>query len=584
MKVIFFAPHSAIWVHAFPEALVAEALAQAGHQIVYVSCGEQFRGHCVSMSAQGVKPDSSADAKQRVCDACRANEGLIREQFGFGGYTLASVLDDEDRAEVERRVLAATATNFLELVIDGVEVGRAALGTFLLSYKKSSLEFDKETWEIFSIELRNTLYSFYGARKILRTERPDRLVLYSSGYSVNLVFCHVAESMGIAHYYMNAGSNITDRLQKVVLARGHSLQKRLLGHWPEYRERPCPPAIMRYVTDHFLEVLKGRSAFVYSAGRSGDATDIRGRFGIRADQRILLATLSSLDELFAAEVTGLFPRDYRTPFPNQVAWMNALLPWVAARDDLFLIVRVHPREFPNKRDAVKSDHARQLETALRDLPGNVAVNWPSDNLSLYDLAEETAVCLNAWSTVGKEMTLLGIPTVIYSPDLVFYPEDLNFVGTTVAEYLGAIESALDAGWNVDRSRLTYRWLALEDQYSRLDISDGFRRSEYAQSSIAGRILARARRGFNPRWREEADCRNRPALLKVAGLIVGILVEGGDSVLDLRTADNVGDSSTTDEDAGLRSELRRLAASLYDDFSHPGKPGSLKANLQNFLTN
>ena len=29
MKILFFAPHAGIWVHAFPEALIAESLAKA---------------------------------------------------------------------------------------------------------------------------------------------------------------------------------------------------------------------------------------------------------------------------------------------------------------------------------------------------------------------------------------------------------------------------------------------------------------------------------------------------------------------------------------------------------------------------
>ena len=584
MKVLFFAPHSAIWVHAFPEALVAEALAQAGHEITYVTCGERFKEHCVPMSAQGVRADSPVAAKQRICDACNANAALIRDKFGFAGYTLSSVLDDEDLVEVDRRMRDASAANFLQIVIDCVEVGRAALGTFLLSHKRSSLDFDSQTWRVFAIELRNTLYAFFGARKILRRERPDRLVMYSSGYSVNLVFCHVAQSLGIAYYYMNAGSNITDRLQKLVLARGHSLQKRLLGFWPEFRDLPCPPDVMRYVTNHFLEVLKGRSAFVYSRGRSGDATDVRARFGINGGQRILLATMSSLDELFAAEVTGLFPGDYKTPFATQVDWLATLLPWVATREDLFLIIRVHPREFPNKRDGVKSEHAEELEHSLSALPANVAVNWPSDNLSLYDLAEETSVCLNAWSTVGKEMTMLGIPTVIYSPDLVFYPEDLNFVGTTKESYLDAIERALAVGWSIERSRLTYRWLALEDYYSRLDISDGFRRSEYKSNSVPGRILARIKRGLKPSWREEADCRHRPRSIKAAGIIDRIVSEGRDSVLDVRTAAELACVSPAEEETGLLTEMRRLAGALYDDFEKAAKPGTLKEKLQAYLRN
>src|SRR5690606_6941171 len=98
--------------------------------------------------------------------------------------------------------------------------------------------------------------------------------------------------------------------------------------------------------------------------------------------------------------------------------------------DLFLIIRVHPREFPNKRDSLKSDHALELEQTLSELPENVRVNWPSDNISLYDLAQIMDVCLNSWSTAGKEMGTLGIPVVLYSADLVFYPADLNYLAVS----------------------------------------------------------------------------------------------------------------------------------------------------------
>ena len=385
-----------------------------------------------------------------------------------------------------------------------------------------------------------------------------------------------------AHYYMNAGSNITDRLQKVVLARGHSLQKRLLTYWPVFRDKPCGPQALRYVTDHLLEVLKGRSAFVYSSARVGETLDIRRIFGIRPEQRILLATMSSYDELFAAESTGLFPKDYQTPFADQAAWLHTLLAWVESRPDLFLIIRVHPREFPNKRDPVKSEHARQLEATLRKVPENAAVNWPSQGLSLYDLAGETAVCLNAWSTVGKELSLLGIPTVIYSPDLVFYPEDLNYVGKTRETYLQAIQHALDDGWSLDKIRLTYRWLALEDKYSRLDIADGFKRSEYEAPSLTRRGVLKAWRLINPVWREREDCRRRPPRLAAESLINRILSDQKSSVLEILEPTDFESVSAQEEERYMKIELGRIAEALFGNLEQPGAPGSLRQNLRSVV--
>ena len=40
LKILVFAPHSAIWLHAFPEALIVESLAQEGHEIIYITCGK----------------------------------------------------------------------------------------------------------------------------------------------------------------------------------------------------------------------------------------------------------------------------------------------------------------------------------------------------------------------------------------------------------------------------------------------------------------------------------------------------------------------------------------------------------------
>ncbi len=534
------------------------------------------------MSAAGLTHDDGPGRRAAVCRQCDAHAGLIRRRFRFGGRALADELTDADRQQASALSDLATPDGFLDLKIDGIEIGRAALGTFLLLYKKISFDFSPSEWAALRTELHHTLLAFFGARRMFDRERPERLLVYSPGYSVNLVVCRLAEARGIGQYYMNAGSNISDRLQKVVLARGSSLQRRLLGYWPAFRGKPCPPAVMRYVTDHFIELLRGRSGFVYSAARGGDSDAVRAGLGVPRGRKVLLATMSSYDELFAAEATGLFPGDYRTPFATQVDWLRALIDWCRDRSDVYLLIRVHPREFPNKRDAVKSEHARQLETALSDLPENCRVNWPSDGISLYDIAEFTDVCLNSWSTAGKEMSLLGIPTVIYAPDLVFYAADLNYVGETALEYFAQIDRALADGWSVEHCRRMFRWQALEDSYSRLDISDSFRRDENHRPTLSTRVFHRGLRVLDPQWREKRDCRRRAKRLKVAPLIGRILGEGHESVLDIVPPGSFESATEAEETQSLRRELRRLMTALYAQPQAPATDGTLKRRLQEFV--
>lgn len=581
LKIVFFSPHADVWVHAFPEALVAESLRQRGHKVVYVGCGRDFGEYCVPMRASALAPNSSPDSKRSVCARCERRRDLLRDRFQLQGYDLGSLLDPADVARAESIVDRATPETFLDIILDGVEVGRSALSTYILSFKKGDLRFSQNEWAFFKIELRNTLKSFFACRSLLAREKPDRILLYSSGYSVNLVWCLLAERMGVPFYYMNAGANLSDRLQKLVISRGHSLQRRLLTFWDTYRDIPCAPSTADYVTDHLVEVMHGRSVFVYSSGRTESADSARNYFGVREGQRVLLATMSSYDELFAAQITGLFPTEFELLFPRQVDWILACIAWVRSKPDLFLIVRVHPREFPNKRDSVKSDHALELERALVDLPDNVRINWPSDDVSLYDLAKITDVCLNSWSSVGKEMSMFGVPTVLYNEDLVFYPADLNLLGTSPQRYFACIEEALARGWNAECMRKAFRWQALEDQYSRLDISDGFRRKESVRATLAVRVVNRLRRKVDPDFAERADCNNRPPVLRAGSRISKLVESGADSVVSILDPREIATASLEEETESLRRQARRIAVALYADIDAARRSNGLGAHLCRF---
>src|SRR6267143_34748 len=111
MRILFFAPHTAIWVHAFPEALVAESLQQAGHQVVYVTCGEVLQEQCVAMSAFRVGFKNSLKERQRVCDRCNASKKVIKDNLKLIGYDLADVLLPDDYHQIEEIMNRLDAEN-----------------------------------------------------------------------------------------------------------------------------------------------------------------------------------------------------------------------------------------------------------------------------------------------------------------------------------------------------------------------------------------------------------------------------------------------------------------------------------------
>ncbi len=575
MRALFFAPHAGIWVHAFPEALIADALRGDGIDVVYITCDGALASLCIPMLSRGLTLDSPAPAKQAICRECRHNRTRLRESFDLPGYDFESVLTPDDERRIDELLGSVRPAEAAAFEVDGVAVSRATLYEYLISKKQSRLELTDEEWPQFRPRLANALRSLFAAQRILDREKPDRVLTYNSLYSVNAMWRAAADQRGIASYFLHAGVNLRDRLSTMIVGRDSTLKwyADLIAAWDAYRDLPCSAAELARVTDHFEQLFRGTSVFAYSAGKAV-AQDVRARFGVAPDQRLVVAAMSSYDEYVSAAAIGEMPAQQSSLFPTQIEWIRALGAWFAARPELFLIIRVHPREFPNKREGTKSEHAFQLERAFATLPSNVRVNWPDDKLSIYDLAEHADVVLNAWSSAGREMALLGLPVVVYCPDMLLYPADLNDVGTTRATYFAAIEAALRGGWDFERVRRAYRWCALELARGIADIDDGFAFSEDPPPTLVRRVLRAALviPGVRQRW----DLLRRPPRLREAHRF-GEAILAGDATL-VAPARPRADITEATETAALRVQLARLVQALYGAERGAPTPGTLRSRL------
>ena len=585
MRILFFAPHSAIWAHAFPEALVAESLQKSGHEIVYVTCGGSFDGLCIPMMAESLTWDSSAAAKAKVCNACNARKKIIGMNFNFRSYDIAGQISHSEKSAVTAAVARLKPEDLLDFTHGGIEAGRYALYSLLIGRKKSSLSFSEPEWSEYRIHLANTLTAVEACQKILDREAPDIVVIYNSLYSVNRVCMELAGIRGIPSYFVHAGGNLSNRLQTLMIGQGEWFQftRHLIEYWRKHSARACTRAEMVSVTNHFVELFSGTSLFVYSSAVSERVVDIRSHFGVAKNQKILLATMSSYDELFAARMVRVMPDDEGMVFESQAEWIKAVAEYVRLRPDLFLIVRVHPREFPNKREGAKSEHAEALEKVLENLPSNVRVNWPRDELSLYDVAEEASVILNAWSSAGKEMALLGLPVVVYAPQLLLYPAELNYVGSTVEQYFRRIEEALRRGWEAENIRKAYRWHALEFKTSLIDIGESYHGSEArGKTGLMRRIYAAMLRRVFPYHAERSDCAARVPRLGSADVINRIFESRAESVLDTEFGRDGPEVTVDQETDSLKNEIARLIRVRYGEVTATENSTMLKNRLVQFV--
>ena len=529
MKVLFFSPFADVWPHSLPEALVAEMCLQEGSEVTVVRCRGLLSHHCVAMSAAGLDASASTKDREKICRSCRQTSALLDSEFRFTSRFLEEYLTSADHLEVGRIIQSVTPENWHEFHFENIPIGRLAAYEFYLVYKLNSFEIPETLWLHYVGQLRNSLAVLLASKKFLGEVQPERVIVYNALYSVNHVVMQVAEQLGIAALAIHGGYNVERVSETLIVSRNARsvLASSRSDSWVERRSLPIDTRSVEEVSVFVKFLLRGTGAFVYSSAYGlNSVEDLRKNFGVADGQKVLLCATSSGDELFAARMVGALPPIERdtSMFSDQAEWLRSVIDMARRHPEWCVIIRVHPREFPNRREGALSQNAALLTELLSDVPANVKVNWPDQAVSLYDLAQITDVLLNGTSNVGVEFSLLGIPVVVHDPENLFtYPRDLNYSAASLPEYELVITQALTDGWSFEHIRDAFRWKAF--QFQRLCVDLGSAIPPWSAKSPL-RVL----RGLRYKWRwpipvalilmvERFRVRRRPARIEHADVIV-----------------------------------------------------------------
>jgi hypothetical protein len=560
MKILFYSLHAGIWPHALPENRLVCELAERGHETVYVSCTRSFPKHCTTYSAFLLPVNAPRAAKDQVCATCVRNARTLTAGSGARHLQLKHYLQPQDDARIDALVADVTRENYLDFTYEGVEVGRIVTYELFLQYKKMSPRLNDEEWEYYRIYLRNSLLSLIGFIRIYTQEKPDAVFFYSPQYDVNGVAAAHVIRQGSRAYFIEGSSSNAERYSALrVWDWGvHGLVNPALSHWDTAKHLVTEEDARR-VTGHFLELLRGRSFAVYSEPVK-NGFSLRARFGVPDGAKIVLATLSSFDEAYAAYMIGKFPeRKVKSPvFRDQFEWIQKTIAHVANRPDIFLIVRVHPRDYPNKRDPRQSEQAALWEKMFEARPANVAINWPQDKLSIYSIFGQVDAVVTGWSATGTEALAFGVPVVTYDRFLPSYPADIHLTGESEAEYLANIDRALQCGRSLANAQNAYRWLAASFSQGTVRIPPPQTIGEYWPTALSFRIVRKIARLLFGHLVRRHDAKQRMALAGDAERLDALISQHAASLYDVLDTRRVETLSPATLDKTIGEEIASFA--------------------------
>ncbi len=475
MKIQFFDPFTNIWPHAYPVARVMARFSELGHEVEVVRCMGAFSSHCVSMAASRVGYDSSNLKKKLVCRSCKKRSKLIDSTEDTRRVTFDDEIEPGDLIAAKLFATGATFENWSSLEYEGIPVGKLSSYEIFLTHKVDSLQIPEAVWPEFQQNLANTVLVVIVAKRILGKCRPDRVIVYNSLYALNNAYTKVADSLGIPTFTLQGGPHILRRPS--TLTCYSSPNEMFLSTYSkeasDWLLQPSTKEEILVASEHLQNLLLGESAFAYSSESSGHSREmISKQLGLNSKRPVLVALLSSEDELFAANLVGAIPRieNWHVVFDSQNEWIKWLIQFAERNPELDLVIRIHPRLMPNKRENIVAPYVRELQNVLEKMPNNVKVNWPSDEISLYDLMQYTDVVLNRRSSAGLEMMAYGLPVVLPGDEFLFSsPPEICMVAKGLEDYERLISKAIDDGWSIENVRKAFRWLGFVFSATTVDV-------------------------------------------------------------------------------------------------------------------
>jgi hypothetical protein len=309
-----------------------------------------------------------------------------------------------------------------------LEMAVETASAFDTMYTLQVEDFDRDS-ELYRLRLRMNRSAALSALALLQVERPDA-VLVPNGLVTELgVFYQVARQLGlqtVTYEFNDQREQIWLSQNEIVMRQNTDALWVARGNNPLTEAEREEIAALEDARTSAKKYGKGTRFWQDVASMGGD--QLRKTLGLDERPVALLATNVLGDSLTLG----------RNAFASSMAeWITKTVQYFAKRDDVQLVVRVHPGERLMKGPSMLG----VIERAVPQQPANIRVVGPDEKVNTYDCMEIAGLGLAYTTTVGMEMAMRGVPVVL-AGNTHYRGRGFTFDPTSWDEYYATLERLL----------------------------------------------------------------------------------------------------------------------------------------------
>ena len=275
--------------------------------------------------------DLFSKTKHKICENCVNTKKYFQTQLPIKMIDLDDYLAADDKNQTTNLITGLKQNNFIDYSFEKIPVGKIAMYLIVTNYKKSSLYLTERESFDYKICLENVLLTIIGMKKFLNDFMPDIGIFYNSLYPVNHAVKQLFDQLHVPSFVMHGNMSFPRLDSDIFLSKDDPFAYIAYTKdiWKKFSEIPGSASQYSEVTDHLLYLFKSTSGRVYSVKASGSTKEIYTKYDFNPGQKVFLATMSSLDELWAAQLVGVVTN--RQPvFATPALWIEELLHYFLA--------------------------------------------------------------------------------------------------------------------------------------------------------------------------------------------------------------------------------------------------------------
>ena len=362
-----------------------------------------------------------------LCRDCQWPAERVYAQLGLKVHRYSEWLTADDRAEARLIGTTVPLGDIETFRLDGLSIGEHAYAGALRFFASGSLSSEPHGEGVLRRYLEAAALTARATRRLLRTVGFSSAVFTHGIYVPWGVVGEVArqERVSVSTW------NVAYRKRRFIFSHHdtyhHTLLTEPLEHW-EDRELTGEQEqeLMHYLASRREGLFDW---IVFHRATTQDSADIARRAGVDLSKPVI-GLLTNV----AWDAQLHYPAN---AFPDMLEWLVQTCEYFAHRQDLQLLIRVHPAEisgFPPSRQPILAE----LKTRIPRLAPNIIVVPPDSGLSTYALMGLCNAAIIYGTKMGVELTSFGLP-VIVAGEAWIRNKGLTHDASTPEEYFRILE-------------------------------------------------------------------------------------------------------------------------------------------------